>query len=270
MSKKILRLDSHALSAYKRCPQLYDYTQILKIEPRKKYNSFDRGTTIAEMLQDYYSIKTEKGEVVKEDLRDIIDRRLLPSSLSDEDKELIGSRFLYYHRNYRAESWIPLAVEKGFSILLYEDEEYIFIYEGRPDLVIKLSPTEQSIVIVDNKSQQREGSIYPYNDQAMGYCYALRTNTFIYNYFGLQTTGDPRKWFHRGSIRFSPEILEEWRKTTIRWFKQIAETTDFKKSWLCEGKYGVCFFKDLCEQTEGWVIADKMRREFKANTHTAW
>lgn len=270
MSKKILRLDSHGLANYKRCPQLFSYSQVLRIEPRKENKSFDRGTVIAEALQDYYTIKIEGRMVVKEDLRLIIEQRIINSQLSEEDKELIASRFLYYHRNYNHESWIPVATEKGFSILLYEDNEYIFIYEGRPDLVIKLSNTDGSLAVVDNKSQQREGTLYPYNDQALGYCFSLRTNVFIYNYFGLQTTGDPRKWFHRSSIKFSPEILEDWRQTTIKWFKQIAETLEFKKSWLCETKYGVCAFHDLCEQTEGWIIADKIRREFKTNTHVAW
>ncbi len=61
--KRILLLDSHSLSDYQKCPQLFQYTKILGIEPSIKYLPFEKGTVITEMLESYYKAKREESDM---------------------------------------------------------------------------------------------------------------------------------------------------------------------------------------------------------------
>jgi len=160
--------------------------------------------------------------------------------------------------------------EIAFSKILYEDSKYLFVYEGRPDMVVWLNSDQKDKMIVDHKSQARRNDIYPYNNQVLGYCWGLGVDTFCYNYFGLQETGDPKDWFRRSAHRFSKSDIENWKSATIEWFKKIADDTQHIKSLQCSGTYGICTFKDLCECREDWARADKIRREYKQKEFKVW
>lgn len=268
--KKTLVLDSHGLSDYQHCPRLFSYTQIDNIEPSKQYEPFTRGRVIAKMLEEYYKEKLAKTLRPASYSR-IVDEILKPAQL-ETNKDLIESRFYSYCHHYKNESWIPLAIEESaaFSRILYEDDEYLFVYEGRPDLVVQLSNIDSTRIVVDNKHQTRHYDLYFYNNQAMGYCWGLEIDFFCYNYFGLQESGGPKDWFRRPSTRFSKFQLEQWKHDTIKWYFAIARDVDYLKTWRCEGKYSLCAYHELCEQTLPNVIAIKKEREFKQKEHKVW
>jgi len=166
--------------------------------------------------------------------------------------------------------WIPIVAEKGFTKRFYEDDKYLFVYEGKPDLTVFLSSRRDITSIVDHKSQTRRSDYYSYNNQAIGYCWASEIDCFTYNFFGLQETGKPEDWFRRVSKIYTKQELDDWYQTTLKWFKKIANDEDYNKSMQCEGKYGICEFHKLCEIRDNDIRNDIIRREFKLNEYRSW
>lgn len=271
MPQKIVTADSHAISSFQECEAQYEFSQIHKIVTREERLGIDRGNVIAVMLEDYYRSKME-GKLDRDRVFEIIQQRLDPSALTTEDKDLIRFRFMRYYGKYRDENLEIIAVEPqtAFSKVIYEDADHLFVYEGRPDIIFKSPGLGGLIYPTDHKSRSQNRDIYFYNNQAMGYCWAARSNYFMYNYFGLQETGDPDKWFTRPTKMFTDEQIKEWKEDTIQWFFRIANTTRFLKSRKCQNQYGLCQYHKLCETTTGFVKIDMMKRLFKPNTHVAW
>lgn len=262
---QILTLDSHSLDNYQRCPKLYSYTTLQNIEPISLYAPFEKGTVISRCLEDYYKKPEITGSIMKE----ICERNIYNNNpLNEETRLHIQMRFLKYTQHYKNEQWKVVAVEKGFSSLLYEDENVKFIYEGRPDLIVSLQDNRMGIV--DHKSQSRADNLYFNNNQALGYCWATGIRIFTYNYFGLQETGGPKDWFRRSSIIFEDKQIKDWEKSTIHWYFRLMHDENFQKSYQCTGKYGVCGYHDLCEETNNLIRIDKIKREFKQREHKAW
>ena len=229
---QILTLDSHSLSNYQRCPQLYNYTDVQNIEPISLYAPFEKGTVISRCLEDYYKQPEITGSILKE----ICEKNIYNSNSLDEVSRLhIQMRFLKYAQYYKNEQWKVVAVEEGFSSVLYEDKNFKFIYEGRPDLVVSLQ--DNRLAIIDHKSESRSDNLYFYNNQALGYCWATGVRIFTYSYFGLQETGGPKDWFRRSSIVFEDKQIQNWEENTISWYFRLLNDAWFQKSYQCTGKY---------------------------------
>lgn len=292
MSKITIVHNSHSLSLLQRCERAYFYGHVKSIELAEPRIPFVKGALVSDLLSLYYLHKVN-GTLTKSTPFDILDQILpkyeIPEVLESESeqvKEMIATRFLHYCKWYKHESWIPKRVEKikcidapnnpgtGFSIVLYEDSHYRFIYEGEPDLIVQTSPVESRYQIVDHKTESRRSNLYFYNNQALGYCTALQTDIFTYNYFSLIKTGKPSDWFRRVSKIFSKEDLDSWKSTTIQWyFRTLAcvATKEFPKSMQCDGKYGVCQYHTLCEQTNPEIIVRLEKMHYKkAERRTSW
>lgn len=271
MPQKIVIADSHAISRFQECEAAYEFSNVIKIQTREERRGIDRGTVIATLLEEYYRAR-KNGELTREKIFEIIAKHLDTSELSADDKDLIRFRFMKYYGHYKNENLEIIAVEPetAFSKVIYEDKDYLFIYEGRPDIIFKTPGVNGIIYPADHKSRSQNHSIYFYNNQAMGYCWASRTQHFMYNFFGLQETGGAEKWFERPTKVFTEDQILEWKEDTIEWFHRIARTTKFLRSRRCQGKYGICEFHKLCETTTGFVKLDMMKRLFKPNTHVAW
>jgi hypothetical protein len=267
--KKVLKLDSHLLSNYQNCPKQFYYNGIRRIELARPVEFFQRGTVMTECLEDMYNQK-HGGIWQPANMVDIAEKRVDKSEMSDENKALVTRVFYQYCRYYAKEDWVPLATELPFSVVLYEDDEYIFIYEGRIDLLVFKSRYDRQIIVTDNKTYSRESEIYPFNNQAMGYCYVLRTNTFCYNYIGFTQTKKPDDNFFRTQVKFSPQQIHDWKEDTIYWFHKIVRDEDYRKSRQCEGKYGVCSFHELCENPFQVSRDQLITIKYKPNTHVAW
>lgn len=265
MSKRIaLILNSHSLSSFQRCPKSHEYTDIIKLEPRKDYRPFKRGGVITLALANYYEgLRLEQNKV---DLITNIHQFIAThSDLSEEDQGLISTRFLRYCKYYKNETLGTIAIEKGFSKVIYEDKFVYFAYEGTPDLVGYYPSIP--ILVMDHKSESRKSDIYTFNNQFLGYCFGVGTEIGQINYFGLQETGKPEEWFRRTTIDFKKEQIDAWKADTIKWFYRIAQarkSKDFLRTHQCEGKYGVCQFHKLCEITEEKFRLDYQEKNFKS------
>lgn len=271
--KKCLVLNSHSLSSYQACPEAYHLGTVQNLESREFYKPFRRGSAIAEIMEVYYKAVRDKCLTAKLVLELAETVFVNAPELEMADKNLIVTRFLQYYKFYQNCTWQPIAmeVEAAFSRIIHEDEKYIFIYEGRPDLVVRLSNRDSTILVVDHKMQSRKTELYHHTNQGKGYCWALGARFFVYNIFGFIETGKPADWFRRPSTSFSPEQIELWKQDTIKWYYKIAEDEEYQRSWQCEKKYGLCSFHKLCEQAHlPNVVQGIKERLYKPREYQSW
>ncbi len=288
LKKLTIVANSHAVSDFS-CPARYQFSQIRGIEPAKTNRPFLRGTVITELLSYYYQAKIN-GTFKATTCLDAIDLILDPSELSDEDKTLIGKRYLQYWKFYKNETWKPSIAEKcglfdnssntgtGFSKVLYEDEHVLFVYEGEPDLIVSTGPFSGPNLVVDHKSQSRKKDLFDFSIQFRGYCWATGINDFCINYFGLQEkpayfNGDSKAYFSRKMITYSKKHLEMWKTDMIATYFRILEAVQsniLPRTWQCDEVYGVCNFINLCRNSHiPEIVEDKIRREFKLRKRKA-
>lgn len=282
--------NSHSLSDYQQCPRKYEFTGIHKIEPAKDKAVFRRGTVISLMLQTYYQGIIDGLTVVERVMKaleilaaekiPLVEKRIVVAPDNPKIKELIEERFMAYVKHYKHEGFIPVAVEQGFSKVLYEDSRVVFVYEGRPDLVMRTK--DGRLIVFDHKSTERIDKITPLNNQSIGYCWATPADFFIYNYFGLQANYDPKTNFVRDDVTIDEKIIQPWLATTRNWYYKILfSEINYKKnidvegyhldpSWQCDGKYGRCDYYSLCTSSSDAVMLNKIRQEFKINDYRSW
>lgn len=276
-SKKFtLILNSHSLSDFQRCEEIYRLNNIVQIEPIKPYYPFARGELLSRIMEIWYKAKKRNLELKKLHklefrlMKVAAGSKLLKEGGPDKEDQslLIAGRLMQYFRKYRNENLKILAVEQGFSKVIYEDNNVYFVYEGRPDLVVDFGGGV-GIGPVDHKSESRRSDIYEFNNQFLGYCWATGTKLGMVNYIGLQKEGNEGKKddvLRRTTFNFTPHQIEKWQNDTIKWFFRAMRTI-VSKTYLpslnCEGKYGVCRFKEVCEQHNDRTKQRIIDRSFK-------
>lgn len=255
--KYCLLSNSHALSNFQECEMQYllrDVALLAKDEEVKKH--FRRGLSIGKILEMYYyrKLKGRSTHVFFNNLNVIFDRFMaaLPDD-PDHARRMYGA-IIDYLNHYRREEIEVLGVEKAFSKVIYEDDENYFVYEGRPDLIAKWNG---KTVIWDHKTQKSKSYLYPYNNQAMGYCWGLDALQFGYNFIVLTKETQ----FRREITTYSESQIEQWKQDTIKWFfkiKQAKTSQEYARSWQCQGKYGTCDFTPICEaptdESKLWIV----------------
>ena len=149
----------------------------------------------------------------------------------------------------------------------YEDDENLFVWEGRPDLVALL---DAGLIVCDHKTQGQTKSIYQFNNQSRGYCWAVDTTKFAYNYIVFTKYPSFRREVHL----FSQAQLEDWKSTTIEWFFRIKAAKlagKFLQSWNCSTIYGPCEFHRICEQPKSEIKAFTIKSQFKpCQVYRSW
>lgn len=247
MEKFTLTLNSHSLSNFQKCEAAYMFGNLVGIEPIGGKFALKRGSIVARYLNLYYYNKMRPKELFKKCLSNAIfwTRKIALEVGIDQGAAFnLYSALFSYGSRYRDEKWIPIGVEKGFSKILYEDEENLFVYEGSIDLVA-MDP--HKLIIVDHKTEAANRPIYEFNNQCIGYLWASGATEFIYNYITLTKTPD----FHRRVHQFSELQIQDWVNDTIKWFFRIKHSIQrrhFLKSKQCVGIYGKCSFTAICEQ----------------------
>lgn len=166
-----------------------------------------------------------------------------------------------------------VAVEKGFSTLLYEDSTRRYILEGMIDLVS--IEKRMGLTVTDHKTQSRFYDKYEYNHQALNYLSFTGANYFRYNYIGLQDEIGPNT-FRREIWKPAPGMIDQWKidirptfdavyniLTQTYEVENLAKTEgqsfDVSKMGIlfprrrhgCQGQFGVCQFHKLCEVPDG-------------------
>lgn len=156
---------------------------------------------------------------------------------------------VYQHNDIRPHS--PDTVEVGFSELIYEDSEHLFVLEGKIDLLGKLN---NESLIMDHKFQERSHTLYKKSVQFRNYSLVTGTKLMIINYIRMAKSAE--KPFERALVTFTANEHEWWRKELIKIYKSMLShlesgfTLDTSHNWAhCKGQWGrPCEFTELCEE----------------------
>ena len=156
-------------------------------------------------------------------------------------------------------------VEQGFSYELLNNKEYLFILEGRIDLLAVLGSEH---VWVDHKLQFRERELYSKSIQFRNYALATGLNLGVINYIRLHQSVN-EKTLVRQPISFSSLENRLWKQELIEIFISIAKSLsngdrEFKKNReACSGKFGYpCPFTPICEEWSGETREAIKKRDF--------
>jgi len=277
--KFTLVLNSHSLTSFQNCEEKYRLREVEHLELDKPYYPFVRGAIISKALQIWYMAKKKSySDEELEKIEMFLFKRLTRSkdlnSLGPKGDGLaIGSRLMQYFEKYRHENYEILAVEQGFSKILYEDKNVLFIYEGRPDLVVNFGRNFGHGPI-DHKSESRRFDLYSFQNQFLGYCWAMDSTMGLINYIGLQTDGKDGDVLRREAFNFLPSQIEQWKQDTIRWYSRIMRTivsSTYLRSWRCEEKYSLCSYTKICEQPNERTKLIQIRDYYKkVDPHKSW
>lgn len=275
MSQDILAIDSQVLNMYQMCPRKAKYYFVEGARPMVKEEAFDRGGLLHEMLKMHYNGIKGDWEFMKdytnieppysyEDvMRLSIDYGNLKSIESDlpiEECQVVVNTYREYATYYKGEQWLPILVERPFSVILYEDQNLKVLYEGVTDLVTTTS-------IVDHKSSKRRGEPHDLSYQFMGYCWALGINNLVVNKVGFQKTLKEKDKFERYTKSYPKSLIEEWRESAIDIALRLhydlnhLDLMEKKTNLTSCDKYAGCIFTAVCK-TEPEARSWKLQSNF--------
>lgn len=254
MSRTTLILDALTLNAFQFCMEKgnlgyllnYTYKDVDSLPP-----GIRKGLIMHEALAKFNQARIEK-KLFKEcsliGTKSIIKDPRLQTDFS----LLLIQKFTEYCNYYRDDNIIPVAIEQGFSRVIYQDKHHLFIYEGRPDFIgYSRKDHLKKLFARDHKTESIRKDLLQFNNQFMGYCWYLKSLIFEVDYIGLQKSREPKDAFKRSILVYSPRQIREWRQNTIAWFFRILECREQYRNILkslssCNSKYGRCKFYDVC------------------------
>ncbi len=151
----------------------------------------------------------------------------------------------------------PDHVEVGFSHKLYEDDNRLYILEGRIDLLGQIANNCPE-GWADHKFQSSARDLYLKSIQFRNYSMVTGLSIGVVNYIRFAKKIDKDKTFKRAIISFSRIEMDAWKDNLIRVFSKIEDTliqnnwydqTDaFRNRAACSGKFGYpCDYTALCE-----------------------
>lgn len=158
-------------------------------------------------------------------------------------------------------------VEQGFSYPLLDTPEYLFVLEGRIDVMATLN--NGSAGVVDHKFQGRERSLYGKSIQFRNYAMVCDFNYVVVNYIRLHQAIS-EKTFVRDTIYFSSLEKIMWKRRLIEKFKNIARQRELantagfeKEESACSGKFGYpCEFTKICNDNFDLVSINAVKEQF--------
>lgn len=249
----ILKIDSSQIKTFLVCPQKWYYEYFLSIarRDRKRVSYFDTGSYLHGMLDIYYKNWVRMGHFDAAQYSINIAKQ--SGSLTPEEVEFCQVRFSQYVTFWQANEFIPAIiggrpqVELGFSKVLYESPQYLFILEGRIDLI-----TNQGL-FVDHKSQKRAYDHYKFDPQFISYAWAMNMKNGMINYIGTQDKLH-EKSFRRMTLAFSSAQLKHWEERLKEIFFSMAGMIQTKKFNRNETECNYCPYNTLCETIEPQIL----------------
>lgn len=176
--------------------------------------------------------------------------------LETPDRDLVKQRIREYVYTYSHNDIQPLSgdsVELGFSELLYEDNDFLFILEGRIDIIGKMGEVE---FFADHKFQLRARDLYEKAIQFRNYSLVTKKLFGLINYVRLTKKVDSTT-YKRAITSFTANDLLWWKDELISIFFKIQAAIDmfaikgyYEPNWgSCSGKFGYpCNYVALCEE----------------------
>lgn len=292
MSKHTIIRDSTQISSFLDCPQMweYDHQEHLQLSLAKPNDAMIMGSYGHEMLERYYKLRAVNtgitaaleevlawnpdkefcrcGHTVKHHLftskasgpcempacqcQNFTES---PYPLDNDQRTIVKDKLRLYTYTYAADDFIPQRrehVEVGFSHRLFENDEKLYILEGKVDLMM---PHRGMQTWCDHKFQLSAHELYQKDIQFRNYDLVMKAPVACINYIRLtkkvDTTTFVRRWF-----AFSIMERAFWERRLIEIFDQMLELElngiqPHHYHWnMCKGRYkgNTCAFTSLCEE----------------------
>lgn len=258
-AKKTIILTSSSANSVQNCPQRYDYEINQQLCLPNKGVALEKGDLFHFFLENYY-----KGLLVNNTTLQYIDKKIptheivnmailkvreksVNSHLESVDTEEVIQFAREYVQHYVNDGWTPIAVEEKFSVVIYEDDNFRIIAEGKVDLVANTA--QQNInLVVDHKTGKRNVQPSKLSTQFQLYALALNYNNVMVN--KINWVKDPSNRFHRYLLSYDKTLIEEFKQDLIYWAFEIIKHTEsnyFPRNRTSCDKYSGCPFKLLCE-----------------------
>lgn len=257
--KKIFVVDSQRLNTIS-CMRKYKYTYGEGFEPRQIPIQFERGDLVHTFLEYYYKAKQVKYQWQAANLThaDVVQQaisymrtRALELNIETEEIEECVRTVTEYATHYSGDGWNEvISVEQPGTKILYEDENYIFVYEVKIDLNIGLNVGGENLIVpVDHKTESRRNPVHGLNNQFMGYAWATGSELLFVNKIGFQKSLKAEEKFRRELIRYSASQIEEWKQNAIYWIKYaiaMITTKNYPMDLTSCDKFSGCTYRAVC------------------------
>ena len=279
MEPIILTINSHQLTDYQACEEKYRLGTIDSLEAKKTKLALTKGTLWHLAMARWYQARLDGNADQK--LKLDIGLSILASELELEVAALIWKRFMEYCSHWEGEQLTPIAVEgidengrdrTGFSKLFDSGPNYRVIFEGKPDLIATCENNKK--YWIDHKSQSRASDHYSYSNQFIAYTWGMGMPGKINYTVFVKNAND--KTYRRQIVAPDQKQIEQWVERTKIWtrriIKSLLEDSFVHNPASCETRYGMCFFNDICKQTNengrDWVIKSSFKK--REERYSSW
>ena len=255
------------LSTMQMCWKKYDYSYVRSLIPVDKKSYLERGSLIHTFHKYYYTERmhdrwktdpTQQGIVLTE-ATNICRRDSVEMNLTVAETE----RFIKAARDnilfHAQDGMVVMAVEEPFSRVIYERpdtetrEGVQILFEGIVDLVASLPNTGP--MVWDHKTEERQNNFTLMDNQFAGESWAFDSSTVVINRIGLQKTVKPKEKFGRLMLDFPDDIIEEWKRDTIKTILEAVErhhranggSGNWPRNRTSCNKFGPCTYISVCQ-----------------------
>lgn len=258
-NKKIsIFLDASKLDSLQTCAFQFKLRHEMNKIPQHKAEALDRGDLMHYAKEGYYNtLKSGKPweAAVDAGLVSLRVRAAEESELANSEIEALLKAFqenVTFWRVWDLSIKIE-AIEEAFSYTLYEDEQFRFVMTGKIDLLFSDNRYEKCPM--DTKTYSRDFPLRRSTNQFMNYAFATSSNYLFVDRVGLQTSIPMDKRHKRVPMSYEPEILNEWKQDTIKWFMYYYDyhlDNSWPKNRTSCDKFGrLCEYHDPICDTSG-------------------
>lgn len=245
MSKVIIKVSPSRLNLIQSCSRAAYYYGILGYTSSSKPDYLVKGEVAHKVLESHYKGMGDNDCISL--LRNEIVQTQIPLE-AGEDMVLTMKDYFSFYPDSHLEI---LEVEKSFSVVLYEDESVVILLEGRIDLIAMHTNFDRRIVIDHKTSEQYKGPPIKLDNQYSSYSFATGIPDAMENKIvwgrPKKSAFDPSTKFHRNSLQYTPEDLEEWRQDSTYWVLKFHNEVEQGYFPPNRKSCKFCSFKSICQ-----------------------
>lgn len=229
MPKQVIALDASKIRSVLTCEEQFKLHYVENLRKTNlyldtKHRYADKGTLVHELLAIFYTLRALQPKVDRWKHSRVTwnlfkkNKLIEKAGFDKEFEQLVYERFMQYMAQHSLWDFVPLVkngvvgVETPFAVRLYEDDDKIFILEGRIDL---LGYDSRGNGFCDHKTQERIGNLYERKIQFLCYALASTFNHGTINYFGLAKDYKAGMTLRRKLLYIPQDHIDWWKDYLI-------------------------------------------------------